>query len=133
MGKASELDRRTRRITQEEDDRNKGKVRPSLRLRPDVLDQAIEGSTAVQEVLNRLGHGGDDKVALHDPATGRTAVALSVERYLELVGSEMQERDVFTIGPNGQTHPPDGRLEATGAEQVDPQATWRTSDTPYYH
>lgn len=124
MGKASELDARAKTLSQEEIDERKGNHRPALQLRQDVLSQALAPTARVEDVLKHLGGETLDHVALHDPTSGVTAVAVPLERYLQLIGADVADRDQLEVGLDGRMLPSDATLAASGVEQVDRQAPW---------
>ena len=126
MGKATELDdslQRMPRRTPEE--RERFDPRPKLRLRQEVLEQAISPAQPVADALGRLaGEGSEPRVALHDPESGATAVAVPLEQYLELVTSYIKDRQLAAMTTDARSTPPNATQIELGIEQVDPQATW---------
>ncbi|HTB48560.1 MAG TPA: hypothetical protein VK712_00575 [Verrucomicrobiae bacterium] len=126
MGKATELDDflDKRVLTTEEIEWRHGS-RPKLRLRPEVMAQAIAPNAQVSDVLARLADAdGENRTALHDPESGMMAIAVPLELYLELVTSYIKEQNLSEGKTDGRTAPTDATLAALGIEQVDPQASW---------
>ena len=128
MGKASELDDwldKQPPLTQEETDERRGGKRPELRLRPDVLSQALDPGAPVSDVLDRLGNETANGVAaLHDADSGATAIAVPLAQYLRLVSAYIGDNQLLEAQLDGRIVPPDATLEASGVYQADPQATW---------
>lgn len=125
MGKASELDDflEGRSLTPEEVTARHPKV-PELRLRADVPAVEIDGATTASNVLAHMRSENVGTIALHEPSVNVTAVVMPVERYLELVGTELAN-DPFhkEAGPRGIA-PTEAALAAVHVEQVDPSDTW---------
>jgi hypothetical protein len=99
--------------------------RPQLRLRADVPSVEVSETTRVQEILSRLDSEDTRRVLLSSPEAGVTAVVVPIDRYIDLVGTELE----FEVSHSGQALL-DGRIEPTelatsDVEQVDPQATWQ--------
>ena len=128
MGKASELDDwldKQPPLTQDEVEERRGGKRPELRLRPDVLSEALHPSARVSDVLARLENRTANSVtALHDADSGTTAIAVPLEQYLQLVSAYIGDNQLLEAQLDGRIVPPDTTLEASGVDQVDPQATW---------
>lgn len=123
MGKATEFDDlmggmppRTAEARERRD------PRPKLRLRQEVLEQAVTPSHPVADTLSRLVD--EPEVALHDPDSGNTAIAVPLDQYLELVTSFIRDRQLAQITADGRAIPSEATLMGLGVEQVDPQATW---------
>lgn len=126
MGKARELDNwldSRPPLSSEETERRE--PRPKLRLRPEVLAQALGPAAEVKGVLDRqAGETGEKRTALHDAESGATAVAVPLEQYLELVTSYIRDRHLAQVNHDHRVIPPDTTFSELGVEQVDPQATW---------
>jgi hypothetical protein len=99
--------------------------RPDLHLRADVPTVEVDETTRAKGVLEKL-QGEAGLVALGEQA-GISAVVVPIERYLELVGSQLKydpsiEREgrtaTFDIAPT------EGAMEASHVEQVRPSDTW---------
>jgi hypothetical protein len=125
MGKATELDDYQDRhpLTPEKVAARYPKV-PELRLRADVPAVEIDEATTASNVLAHMRSENVGTIALHEPIVNVTAVVMPVERYLELVGSELAN-DPFhkEAGPRGIA-PTEAALAAVHVEQVDPSDTW---------
>lgn len=129
MGKASDLDdflEGMPPLTQEEKD--KREHRPKMRIRAEVLDQALESSAGVRDVLDRLD--GNQQVALHDAESDATAIAVPVEQYVELVRSYIKDRQLFDL--TSEAPVPEATLSQLGVEQVDPHEPWLHIGNPYH-
>jgi len=126
MGKASELDDylETHPLTPDEKARYK-RPRPQLRLRSEVVEQALDPDAPVKTALGHVAtQQGAEVVALHDAESGSTAVIVPVAQYLELVSSYIRDRELAEIDLNGRAVPSDATFSALGVEQVDPQESW---------
>lgn len=124
MGKATDLENSIRPLTPEEMEKRLG-PRPKLRLRPDVVAQALDSNAGVQDVLHRLDQQGPDGLTvLHDAASGAAAVTIPLDRYLSLVTSDIRDRQLTEANFDGRIGPSDATLSAMGVEQVNPRDTW---------
>lgn len=129
MGKANELgdDLLSHPLTPEERAAKYPKV-PELRLRADAPAAEVDENTRVQEVVKRLQSEAAPIIALRDMATGATAVVMPVERYLQLVGTELVNDPLNQVGGlEGHIAPTDAALRASHIEQVNPSETWKPS------
>jgi hypothetical protein len=96
--------------------------RPQLRLRADMPLVEVSESTRVQDILGHLEGEATRRVLLGSPEVGATAVVVSVDRYIELVGAELEASHQSKIQLDGRIEPTG--LAASDVEQVDSQATW---------
>lgn len=125
MSKGSELDDWLERNPLTPDEEERLDPRPELRLAPDILAQALGPNASTKDALERVAGEGDSKVAvLRDAGSGMTAVAVPLERYLELVTSYIKDRNLSEVTVDNRALPSAEILTALGVEQVDPQATW---------
>jgi hypothetical protein len=124
-GKATEFDdamaRRT--LTPEEWEARYPKP-PELRLRSDTPSVEVDQTTRVQEVLVRLANEDGDSVAVRNADGGVTAMMVPVERYLELVATELANNHQGEATLDGRIVPTEAAFAASYVEQVDPNATW---------
>lgn len=124
MGKASDLDRHMagRIQSPQEVERREGR-RPKLRLRPEVLDQALTIPSQV-DIFDRLGEKAGQVVALHNAEREATAVVITTEQYLKLVTSLIRDRELTELNLDGRIAPSDATLAGLGVEQINPRDTW---------
>lgn len=126
MGKATELDdflERQPPLTQEELDRRA--ARPKLRLRSELLEQALSPTQPVQAALEQLsGETGGKRTVLGNAESSAIAVAVPLERYLELVASYIKDRGLANVTVDYGVIPSDATFAELGVEQVDPEASW---------
>jgi hypothetical protein len=125
MGRASELDEWLEKhpLTSEEVEMRDG-PRPPLRLGADILRESLGPETPAKDVLERLSSTVVGNVAVMRDASGTTAVAVPVDRYLELVSSYIRDRQLSEVNLDGRIAPSDGTLGELGVEQVNPRDTW---------
>lgn len=104
----------------------RGLVLPELRLRSDAPAIEVDDRTPVVEALSRLVGERDGLLALRTESDAPRAVVLSVDRYLQLAGQELNSASTPKV-----TRPLDGRLAPQEAaftraqvEQADPNAIW---------
>jgi hypothetical protein len=124
-GKASELvdDLLRRPLTPEEAAKRRG-VRPALRWRANAPSVEVDEATPVRRVLDRLSSEALGSVGIREPGSDVTAVVVPVERYLQLVATELatdQTKRVATL--DGQIVPSEDAFAASHVEQVNPQDT----------
>jgi hypothetical protein len=103
------------------DDERFGAALPSLRLKPESTVEAT-ASVEIVDGLRALDERRMRNVLVRDSASGLEAVLVPVERYVELVGRELQLSREVDVRE-------DGRLQPRGAhdadvEVVDPTAEW---------
>lgn len=111
-------------LTEEEQAERRG-PRPKLRLRPEVLTQALDTKASVRDVLARqTGEAAPALTVLRDAETGATSVAVPLDQYLELVTSSIKDADRWIAGNDGGLRPPDDDLAQLGVEQVNPDDSW---------
>lgn len=96
---------------------------PELRLRADAPSLEINGSTLVSNAVAQLRSETVGAIVLREPGAEPTAVVMPVERYLELVGTELVN-DSPKEARGGGLAPRAAALEAVYVEQVDPSGTW---------
>ena len=133
MSNASELvdDLLNRPLTPEEVAAKYPKV-PELRLRPDAPGVTVDDNTLGSEIVERLGE--KDSLALYDHSGAARAIVLPLERYIQLVGTELVNDPRNNVAtPDGRISPTDEALAASYVEQVNREDTWgpaRGSNTP---
>jgi len=122
MGRASDVFRElNEQPPRGEEERLQGAL-PPLRLKVELTaDVAEPGSIAT--AIEALAHGRARNVIIHDAENDLNAVLVPLERYVDLVGKELQ-------GSQLRDATPDGRLIPTGladaeVETIDPAADWR--------
>lgn len=125
MSKSSELvdDLMRHPLTSEEIAERRGK-HPELRLRPDAPAVEVDATTRVQDVVARLASEDVGCVALRDASAGVTAMVMPVERYLELVGTELATDPNKVATLDGDLAPTAAATAASYVEQVNPRDTW---------
>jgi hypothetical protein len=99
---------------------------PDLRLRADTPTLDVTEATAVGDALKELQAQGIGTMALREQGAGPTAVVLSVERYLELVGTQLI-RDEYSkiMRVDHVVVPTDEAFAALHVEPVNPNDTWQ--------
>lgn len=125
MGKATELDdyHSQHPLTPEQIEARHTKI-PELRLRTDVPAIEVDENTRARDVLERLRSENIGGVALRDPNGAATAMVVSAERYLELVGTSLANDRRKEGATDGRIIPTEAAFEESYVEQVDPQAAW---------
>lgn len=124
MGKASELAKHLREhpLEPHEEAARRG-ARPELKLKPDsVVEAPVEGE--IGDALAAIGRRELRNVLLRDTATGMEGVLVPVDRYVELVGTELESTSQLHVRPDGQYEP--AGLRTSEIEIVDPTAGWPT-------
>jgi hypothetical protein len=123
MGKASETSRyiESHPLTPQEEDARHPR-HPKLRLKEDVDTVEVAPDTPVAEVFERMASDGQHRVALRRPDGEISAVVIPVERYVQLIGTELAG-STYTVADRGGRVAPAGLL-ASDVEQVDPQQSW---------
>jgi len=107
---------------------DKGPDRPRLQLRRDMPTVEISETTPVVDALAQLQTEHVGTLALRAAGGDAKAIVLSVERYLEFVGQEL-ERHAPGVVSNGRTMLTDAGLKALHVEQIDPTEPWETFPT----
>lgn len=107
----------------ESERRRRGLLLPELRLRTDTPTIEVDETTPVIQALARLGEEETGAVAIRERNGEPQAVVLSVERYLQLAGKEINSAaKVGTL--EGSLVPTATAFERAHVEQVDPNASW---------
>jgi hypothetical protein len=129
MGKASELDDQLEQNPLSAEDEARFRPhRPELRLRSDAPSLDVDGHIGTQ-LARELSRSGVHGLTLRDPQGDVRAVAIPVERYLELVGADISaDENKQTAFLDGRIGPPDEILRTAHVEQVDPRDTWLQTD-----
>lgn len=86
----------------------------------------IDANTTAQEAIDRLGAGNIRSVELRSNGSGTQGVLVPVERYLQLVATDLLSNPRFEVRANGGGIEPAG-LASADVEQVDKDASWRNS------
>jgi hypothetical protein len=98
---------------------------PALRLRADTPTLDVTETTAVGDALKELQAQGVGTMALREQGTESTAVVLSVERYLELVGKELIRNEYNKeMRIDHVVVPTEEAFAASHVEPVNPDDTW---------
>lgn len=92
---------------------------PELRLRADAPVLEVDAATPAQAALDRLQASEVGALALRAPDAEPTAVVISVERYLELIGKELLTGR-STIASQGRIILRESALAGSFVEQVNP-------------
>jgi len=114
MGKASDIAERLSQLPPED----RGPKKPELRLKPD-LEVEISDNETLNRTVQILG-AGEVRNVLVKVLEGQ-AVLVPVERYVDLVGTELATDPNKLATTHGLV--PDG-LESSEVEPVDPEARW---------
>lgn len=116
-------------LTSEEMAKRRGS-RPELRVRSDAPSIEINETTPAAETIARLEARHTDTLALREPGGEAKAVVLSIERYLELIGTELATDPFNKVATlDGRITPSDTAVAAAYVEQVDPTDTWMDRGT----
>lgn len=105
----------------DDDERFAGPL-PSLRLRAESAAEATR-SVEIVEGLRALHDKRARNVLVRDSASGLEAVLVPVERYVELVGRELQLSRELDVQPDGRFQP--SGLEDADVELIDPTEEWQ--------
>jgi hypothetical protein len=127
MGKGTEYEkaRAARWAEGRADHETSSEPRPALRLRPDVLADAIDPRTVDSELLDRVtGKRAGKLTVIRDTESGATVVVVPVEQYFTLVTSHIRDQGLATMRTDGRVGPFDETLTELGVEQVNPHDTW---------
>jgi hypothetical protein len=100
----------------------RGRLLPELRLRTDTPAIEIDEATSVVQALTHLREEETDTVAIREPNGEPRAIILSVDRYLELAGEEINSAP--KTPRDGRLVPTNAAFERTHVDQVDPHARW---------
>jgi hypothetical protein len=124
MGRASDAFRElNEQPPRGEEERLHGAL-PALRLKVELTaDVAEPGSIAT--AMEALAHGQARNVMIHDSVNDLSAVLVPLERYVELVGKELQGSQLRDATPDGRLIPAD--LADAEVEMSDPAADWSPS------
>ncbi len=102
--------------------RRRGLLLPELRLRPEAPYIEIDEATSVVMTLSRLAAEESGALAIREPRGEPQAVVLSVERYLELAGKEINSTP--KVGVEGRLVPNEAAFDRAHVEQVDSNESW---------
>jgi len=97
---------------------------PELRLRADAPAVVVDEATRVRDVVGRLQSEDVGSIALRNPDGGVTAMVVPVERYLELVGTQLATDPNKVATLDGRLMPSEVSIAASYVEQVNPRDTW---------
>jgi hypothetical protein len=110
----------------EREQRRRGMVLPELRLRSDAPTIEVDERTPVVEALSRLVGEQDGLLALRTERNKPQAVVLSLDRYLQLAGQELNSaatpKAVRLL--DGRLAPQEAAFTRSHVEQADPGAVW---------
>ena len=121
MGKATEVLKDLSALPPRSEDERFGRALPPLKLKPELVVELSE-PTKIADGLTALEHGEIRNVLVRDSAGDLEGVLVPVERYVQLVGRELQQSRALEMRDDGRLQP-EGFTDAD-VELSDPNVDW---------
>jgi len=126
IGKGSDLARYLAEHPSDSGEQQQRKSRPELKLKPDAVIEVDGGRVA--DALAALTRREVRNVVVKDGATNFAGVLVPIDRYVDLVGTELESARQLHVREDGRLEP--AGLQPSEVELVDPATSWPTHTAP---